>query len=306
MDQSTALLAPSPSTTPDELAARTFLARYSGPTLETYTFALKKYLRWCDSNGLDPLQVKRPILELYVRWMENSGIARSTLAHQLGVVRGYYRFAAIDEFIPKNPAEFVRVPRYAEDEARMLGLDRFELGAMLQAARTANPTEWALVVLMGMLGLRVSEACSIQVQDFQHHEGGHRVLKFTGKGGKRATIPLPVPVQRALDAAAGERTEGPLLFRQSGRRKGTPHCRTSVRPVIERLARQAKIDRHVHSHMLRHSFVGVALDAGVSLRDVQLAARHRSSNTTAQYDRRRRRHDGHGVHTVAAFLDGTS
>ncbi|MGO2938793.1 MAG: tyrosine-type recombinase/integrase [Glutamicibacter arilaitensis] len=306
MVQSTALLAPTPTTTTDEMAARTFLSRYSGATRETYWYALKKFFIWCRDQEIQPLQIKRPILELYVRWMEDTGIARSTLAHQLGVVRGFYRFAAIDEFIPKNPAEFVRVPRAFEDDTRLDGLNRFELGALLKAGKDSNPAEWALVVLMGMLGLRVSEACSIQVQDFQHYEGGHRVLKFNGKGRKPATIPLPIPVQRALDSAAANRSAGPLLCRQTGRCKGSPHIRSSVRPVIERLARNAGIDRHVHPHMLRHSFVGVALDAGVSLRDVQIAARHQSATTTAEYDRRKRRLDGHGVYPVAAFMDAVS
>lgn len=45
---------------------------------------------------------------------------------------------------------------------------------------------------------------------------GRRVLRLVGEGGKPATIPLPVPVLRALDGAAGERISGPLLLRNNG------------------------------------------------------------------------------------------
>lgn len=306
MDQSMAMLSPSSSVTADEMAARTFLARYSSGTRETYRYALAKLFTWCQEQHTHPLKLKRPVLELYVRWMEESGLTRATVAHQLGVVRGYFKYAAIDEYIIKSPADSVRVPRAFEDDSLLIGLDRLELGSLLQAARASNPTEWALVVLMAMLGLRVSEACSIRIEDYQHHERGYRVLKFVGKGSKPATIPLPVPVQRALDAAAGERTSGTLLLRQSGRCKGAPYTRGSVRPVVERLARNAKLDKHVHAHMLRHAFVAAALDAGVPLRDVQIAARHADPRTTARYDRARFQLDRHAVHTVAAFLASAS
>jgi site-specific recombinase XerD len=40
--------------------------------------------------------------------------------------------------------------------------------------------------------------------------------------------------------------------------------------------------------MLRHTFVTTMLDAGVSLRDVQIAARHADPRTTMRYDRARK------------------
>jgi len=45
--------------------------------------------------------------------------------------------------------------------------------------------------------------------------------------------------------------------------------------------------------MLRHTFVTTMLDAGVSLRDVQIAARHADPRTTMRYDRVRKNLDRH-------------
>ncbi len=44
----------------------------------------------------------------------------------------------------------------------------------------------------------------------------------------------------------------------------------------------------MHPHMLRHTFVTTMLDAGVDLRDVQIAARHADPRTTMRYDRARK------------------
>ena len=43
----------------------------------------------------------------------------------------------------------------------------------------------------------------------------------------------------------------------------------------------------VHPHMLRHTYVTTMLDAGVDLRDVQIAAGHADPRTTMRYDRAR-------------------
>ena len=59
----------------------------------------------------------------------------------------------------------------------------------------------------------------------------------------------------------------------------------------------------VHPHMLRAAFMA-ALDAGVPLRDVQIAARHADPRTTTIYDRRRQNFDRHAAYVVVAFVAG--
>jgi len=46
----------------------------------------------------------------------------------------------------------------------------------------------ALITLLGLLGLRVSAACSVDLEDFRA-ESGHRALHLIGKGGKHALLP---------------------------------------------------------------------------------------------------------------------
>jgi len=58
----------------------------------------------------------------------------------------------------------------------------------------------------------------------------------------------------------------------------------------------------MHPHMLRHTFVTTMLDAGVSLRDVQIAARHADPKTTMRYDRARKNLDRHPNYILAAYM----
>jgi integrase/recombinase XerD len=102
---------------------------------------------------------------------------------------------------------------------------------------------------------------------------------------------------RTVDLAIGERSQGPILLRHNGQRLDT---RTAYR-WVRSVGVQAGLDR-VHSHMLRAAFIMAALDAGVPLRDVQIAARHADPRTTTIYDRRRENYDRHAAYAVVAFV----
>ena len=59
-----------------QLAAVSYLARYSGRTHTLYAFQLREWFAWCESNGLDALTgVQRARVELYIRQL---GCRRST------------------------------------------------------------------------------------------------------------------------------------------------------------------------------------------------------------------------------------
>ena len=139
----------------------------------------------------------------------------------------------------------------------------------------------ALAVLLGLNGLRVSEACATNIEDLGF-ERGHRTLRIVGKGNKPAVIPLVPRTARTIDLAVGERREGPILRRRDGQRLDRRTAHRWVRSIGKRAGLGA-----VHPHMLRAAFIMAALDAGVPLRDVQIAARHADPRTTTIYDRRR-------------------
>ena len=78
------------------------------------------------------LAATRPHIELYRGWMEDRGLAASTIDRRLSTVCGYYRFAHIDGRIPSNPAQYVRRPKVQPSEGP--GMDRGELGTFLFTA----------------------------------------------------------------------------------------------------------------------------------------------------------------------------
>ena len=171
----------------DQLATIAFLARYSGRTLEAYRHDLKYFFQWAADHDLEVLAATRAHIEMYRSTMEQRGLAASTIDRRLSTVCGYFRFAHIDGRIPSNPAQYVRRPKVQPNERH--GMDRGELGRLLFAAEHFDRDHAALAVLLGLNGLRVSEACATNVEDLGF-ERGHRTLRILGKGNKPAMIPL--------------------------------------------------------------------------------------------------------------------
>ncbi|HVM06962.1 MAG TPA: tyrosine-type recombinase/integrase [Acidimicrobiales bacterium] len=154
--------------------------------------------------------------------------------------------------------------------------------ALLVAAGLASARDHALISLLAINGLRVSEALGANIEALGI-ERGHRTVTVLRKGGKTVVIPLAPCTARAIDLAIGERVEGPIFLATNGDRLD----RHAAWRIVPRLARKAGINKPVRPHTLRHAFITAALDAGVPLRDVQEAASHADSRTTMRYGRAR-------------------
>ncbi|WP_054051132.1 tyrosine-type recombinase/integrase [Alloactinosynnema sp. L-07] len=281
------------------LACAAYLARFTGSSRVHTESDLRIYLAWCAARQFAPLGMVRADVERYVRWMQEiRRFKPSTVSRRMAVVAGFYRTCVIDSVLEHSPADYVRRPVVA-NESPTLGLSHLQFEALLTAARdSSNRFDFALVAMLGLLGLRIFEACGSDITDIGE-EHGHRVLRVIGKGTKVTLVPLPPAVGRALDRAVHDRTSGAILLNRRAARMDR-HCAT------RRLRHLAAVSivrlPRMHPHMLRHTFVTTILDAGVDLRDVQIAARHADPRTTMRYDRARTNLDRHPNYILAAYM----
>lgn len=284
----------------ERLALAGFLAGYRGATRDAYALDLRQFVAWCTEHRLSLFSARRADIECYGRALEERGRARATVARRLCTVAGFYRYAEEEGLLAVSPAVHVRRPRL-DYESHAIGLDRNEVGALLVAAGLGPAIEHALISLLALNGLRVSEATGADIEALGL-ERGHRTLTILRKGGKVVTIPLAPRTARAIDLAIGERSGGPIFTRADGRRLD----RHGAARIVRRVAKRAGIAKVIGPHTLRHAFITAALDAGVPLRDVQEAASHADPRTTMRYDRARVSLDRHATYIVSTFIAGAS
>ena len=285
---------------PEHVALAGFLGGYRGLTRDAYALDLRQFVGFCDRRGLKLFEVHRSDIETFGRELEAKGRATATIARRLCTVTGFYRYAEEERLIARSPAVHVRRPRI-DYESHAIGLDRNEVGALLVAAGLGAAAEHALVSLLALNGLRVSEAIGADIEALGV-ERGHRTLTVLRKGAKTVTIPLAPRTARAVDLAVGERCAGPIFVTADGGRLD----RHGAARIVRRVARRAGIAKAIGPHTLRHAFITAALDAGVPLRDVQEAASHADPRTTMRYDRARVSLDRHATYIVATYIAGAA
>jgi len=286
---------------PLQLAYLSYLGDYHGATLINYRYHLDRYLRWCATHGLDALAVKRVHLELYVRHLlEEQGLKPSSVNSSMTPVKGFYDAAVGDEVIDRDPTRRLKLPKFSYEKSALVPFR--DLMLFLEVAKSISARHWALTQLLSGMGLRISEAASLRIEDYQTVEQGQHMLRFVQKGGATAVVPVPLPVLHALDAARAGRTSGPLI----ATRAGGPLTRGGATGLVETVNRRAAaqgLKRHINPHLLRKSAVTEALEMGMSIRDAQTFARHADPRTTSKhYDLGRANHYRHPGHQIAARL----
>jgi len=232
---STALATIQPAfTDPERLALAGYLAGYRGLTREAYALDLRQFTTWCRARSLALFAVRRADIESFARDLETRGRARATVTRRLSTIAGFYKYAVEEELPDHSPAAHVRRPRVDYD-SHAVALDRNELGALLVAAGLGPPAEHALISLLALNGLRVSEATGADIGHLgpeawppaaDHHPQGRQ-------GGDRpagaAARPRDRPAHRGTDLRAGvpgrrRAAAGPAL-RRADRPQGRPRCR---------------------------------------------------------------------------------
>jgi len=248
---------------------------------------VRGWLGWLTERGVDVLDAGRVHVDLWAAGQQDRGAESSTVRRRLSALSSFYRYCAAHDLVDRIPTAGVARPMVDPDYTATIGLDRGQARALVaaadadrgpQALRTA-----AVIRLLLHNGLRVDEACAADVADLGT-DTGHRVLRVTRKGARKARIPLTPATVAALDAYLADRARrgglsdarqlaGPLLATASGGRLRQGH----LWELVRRLARAAGIEAwdQLSPHCLRHSAITFALDAGAALRDVQDYAGHK-------------------------------
>jgi integrase/recombinase XerC len=131
-------------------------------------------------------------------------------------------------------------------------------------------------------GLRLAELVGLDVSGIPAVDG---LLEITGKGGKARRVPVGRVAREAIDAWVAVRpqlanTGEPALFVSQ---RGTRLSARSVEARLRQRAIEQGMPRHVHPHMLRHSFASHLLESSGDLRAVQDLLGHADISTTQIY-----------------------
>lgn len=259
--------------------------RMSGQTLLAYRRDLERIAAWVGEREGGRLEaMDEAAVRGYLAGRHRGGASGRTIQRELASLRGFYRWLLREGRARVNPAVGVRAPRTPRTLPATLDADQV-CQLLDRPVDDEDPLEirdTAMVELFYSSGLRLAELVSLNLGDIDLAEGE---VPVTGKGAKTRRVPVGTQARAAVRdwlrvrAALAAPLE-PALFVS---RRGT---RIHPRTVEARLARWAltrDASRHLHPHLLRHSFATHLLESSGDLRAVQELLGHADIGTTQIY-----------------------
>jgi integrase/recombinase XerC len=258
---------------------------------ELVTFARAKLGREPAPADLDLMMCRAYLASLHGR---NDA---STIGRKLSSLRTFFKLSVRRRFVSQSPVSALRAPKRARRLPSFMGKE--DVGRLLDGrgdrpdlTAEALACERAMFEVIYGAGLRVSEACNLDVDDVERDGATGLVKVRQGKGRKDRTVPIGSKACAALDDYMPARAKL-LAARGAAPRKGGDHAlfvsarglRLDPRVVRRMLARreQATGTPAVSPHALRHSFATHLLGEGADLRGIQEMLGHASVRTTQRY-----------------------
>ena len=276
-----------------------------------YPFA---FLPWCARWGINPMSVSKAELKRWVAELGGSGYAPGTQARQVSSVSSFYESLFADEILDVNPAHRLRAkekPQRRTPGTAGRALSDGQAMALLDAAEADGQMperSVLLVALMMYVGMRVTEAITVCIEDYVVGDKGPQIT-YRVKGGGTLVKSLDEYVDSKVRAWLAVRPEGAQLpALQAGARAkrtllcteaGAPMSRQTAYRLIRRLAGAAGIPGTVSPHDLRRTFASLSIEEGTTIRDLQKAMGHKKSETTESYDRSALSPDRSPAHILA-------
>ncbi len=178
----------------------------------------------------------------------------------------------------ERPEEVADIPYPKKPKKLPDILSREEVEKLLGAIRSIKHR--AITMTEYGAGLRISEACTLQICDIDSERMLIHVRE--GKGSKDRYVMLSECLLQVLRYYwTLVRPRGPYLF--EGDRPGHPITPNGTRKVLRQAVKSCGFNKHVTPHSLRHAFATHLLEAGTDIRTIQRLLGHSSIETTARY-----------------------
>lgn len=254
-------------------------------TLESYGRDLRQYYQYLGEDQVDLDAVSRTTIINYLMYLQKQGKATATIARRLAALKAFYQFLVREKRIKTDPTANLESPKLEKRLPRVLTVSEVErLLAQPDSSQPAGLRDRAMLELLYATGIRVSELVSLNIEDVNLETG---YIRCTGKGSKERIVPLGSLaiqwVQEYLQSGrpklVKDRDEKALFVNHHGNRL----TRQGFWKIVKKYAEDARIDKEITPHTLRHSFATHLLENGADLRSVQEMLGHADISTTQIY-----------------------
>ena len=256
-------------------------------TIVSYERDLKSYIKYLQKvEQLSSLaEVTRLHIIGFLQGLKDANKSSKTMARHIASVRSFHQFLLRERVLERDPSVHIETPQGERKLPKVLSVAEVE--ALLDAPKQGGAfglRDKAMLELLYATGLRVSELIQLDISDVHLTMGFVRCL---GKGRKERIIPLGNLaieavgryIERGRRELLGKNATDALFLNLRGKRLS----RQGFWKILKGMAKEARIEKELTPHTLRHSFATHLLENGADLRAVQEMLGHADISTTQIY-----------------------
>ena len=258
--------------------------KLSEHTALAYQRDLQILVAFCDSKALSSwAALDHGYVQALLAQRHRQGVSPASLQRFLSSVRSFYRFLRSRGMVKHDPTADVRAPKQRRKLPKALDTGQTERLLSAKGGGTVALRDQAMMELFYSSGLRLAELIDLDIAHYSEMQGGE--LKVRGKGDKDRIVPVGAYAVKAVEAwlkVRGDlaKPEEVALFVGA---RGKRISRSTIQQRLKYWAKALGLGRHVHPHMLRHSFATHLLESSGDLRAVQELLGHANITTTQIY-----------------------
>lgn len=256
-------------------------------TLISYERDLKSYLAYM--QNVEQLntwnEVRRASIIQFLARLKDQGKSPKTLARHIASLRSFHQFLIREKITEQDPTIHIESPKQERSLPKVLSMEEVE--ALLEAPKLTNEFGYrdkAMLELLYATGMRVSELINLDMSDIHATMGFVRCI---GKGNKERIIPIGHTALESIEdyllngrvKLQSEHKTDSLFLNHHGNRL----TRQGFWKILKKLSKDARIEKELTPHTLRHSFATHLLTNGADLRAVQEMLGHADISTTQIY-----------------------
>lgn len=259
-------------------------------TLKAYRIDLRQFL---DQNPVTSIaEVTPKTLEHYIAQLHEQ-YKPKTVKRKIASVKALFHYLEYKDIIDHNPFNKIlihfREPVILPKTIPLHTVETF-LSTIYKQRENATTSyqkrnalrDAAVAELLFATGMRISELCSLKMNDVNLYDG---TILIYGKGDKERRIQIgneaviDILTEYKDTFRANRQSCNNFFINQSGKALSDQ----AVRRMINKYTSLASIDQHITPHMFRHTFATSLLEADVDIRYIQEMLGHSSINITEIY-----------------------
>jgi integrase/recombinase XerC len=259
--------------------------QYSKHTISGYKRDLTKLSGYLLNIDIEDWQsVNEHELRTFVNSERRRGLSPRSIQRVLSTSRSFFEYLLIEGIIKLSPAQNINSPKSAQLLPKAMDADLVQRLLDFKPNGLIEVRDKAIAELLYSSGLRLSEVCTLDVQDLELKE---RVCRVTGKGNKMRVVPVGKKAIQAIrdwlihrkELKNSKSSSSEAMFLNN---KGKRISARSIQLRLEKLCAQRGLPG-INPHMLRHSFASHVLESSGDLRAVQEMLGHADIATTQIY-----------------------